>query len=136
MPMTVQVVTPSGVLFETEDATFVAASGEGGDLGVETNHSNLLTTLRIGPLRIRAGDAERLFAVHGGFLEATPHAVRIVADAAEPADAIDVERARSARRRAEERLKRKAADTDLARVEAALKRSLLRLEVAGKAGRI
>jgi F-type H+-transporting ATPase subunit epsilon len=54
----------------------------------------------------------------------------------EPAEAIDVERARSARRRAEERLKRKAADTDLARAEAALKRSLLRLEVAGKAGRI
>jgi len=133
MPMTVQLVTPSGILFETEDAAFVAASGEGGDLGVEVNHSNLLTTLRIGPLRIRAADAERLFAVHGGFLEATPRSVRIVADSAEPADAIDVERAKAARRRAEERLKRKAADTDFARAEAALKRALLRLELASKA---
>jgi F-type H+-transporting ATPase subunit epsilon len=131
--MTVQVVTPAGVLFETEDATFVAACGEGGDLGIEVSHANLLTTLRIGPLRIRAGDAERLFAVHGGFLEATPHAVQIAGDAAEPADAIDVERARAARRRAEERLKRKAADTDIARAEAALKRALLRLELAPKA---
>ncbi|HUX01182.1 MAG: ATP synthase F1 subunit epsilon [Phycisphaerae bacterium] len=133
MPITVQILTPDGLVFEALDATFVAASGEGGDLGIETNHSNLLTTLRIGPLRIRTAGGEHPFAVHGGFLEATPEAVRIVADAAEPADAIDTERARTARRRAEERLKRKAADTDIARAEAALARALLRLQLAGKA---
>ncbi|MGB2967088.1 MAG: ATP synthase F1 subunit epsilon, partial [Phycisphaerae bacterium] len=98
MPITVQILTPDGLVFEALDATFVAASGEGGDLGIETNHSNLLTTLRIGPLRIRTAGGEHPFAVHGGFLEATPEAVRIVADAAEPADAIDTERARTCAR--------------------------------------
>jgi len=134
--LTVQILTPDGVLFEADDAALVVAPGEGGDLGVEPNHTNLITTLRVGEARIRAGGDEHRFATHGGFLEATPTRVRIVVDAAERAAEIDVERARLARRRAKRRLKRPKKDTDITRAEAALKRALLRLDIAEKSGRI
>ena len=84
MQMTVQVVTPAGILFETKDATFVAASGEGGDLGVETNHSNLLTTLRIGPLRVRLEDFFSLARAQV-FGRTDPQVKALVADKVEPA---------------------------------------------------
>ena len=133
MPMPVRILTPDGVVFETDDASVVTAPGEAGDLAVEPGHSNLMTTLRIGPLSVRTPDgADHLLAVHGGFLEATPQRVVIVADAAEKPEDIDPTRAEAARRRAERRLRLKREDIDMARAEAALKRAFLRLDVAGE----
>ncbi len=133
MPMAVRLLTPSGVLYETDRAELLAAPGAAGNLHVEPGHINLMTTLAIGPLSVWAeGAGEPLrFAVHGGFLEATPKRVQVLADAAEPIEGIDVARAQAARRRAAQRLTRKGdPDVDVARAEAALKRAMLRLEMA------
>jgi F-type H+-transporting ATPase subunit epsilon len=134
--MPVRIVTPAGVLHEVDDAALVRAPAEGGDLGVEPGHMNLVAALRIGELRlVETGRGEgRPFAVHGGFLQASPEAVLVLADAAEAADDIDTARAEAARRRAEERLRTRPSGTDVARAEAALKRALCRLRVAGERG--
>ena len=71
-------------------------------------------------------------AICGGFLEVRPDRVIILADAAERAEDIDMDRAEEAKRRAEEQLKRRTPDIDVAQAEAALHRSMLRLKVGEK----
>jgi F-type H+-transporting ATPase subunit epsilon len=95
----------------------------------------MLAALRVGELDIvDEGDRRRRFAVSGGLLEVTSEGVTVLVEAAEPADQIDEERARSARARAKERLQAHSSDTDMRRAEAALRRALNRLQVAGKDG--
>jgi F-type H+-transporting ATPase subunit epsilon len=91
-------------LFEG-DVEFVIANGADGELGVLARHAPLMTVLKPGPLQIRisAGNEQLLF-VGGGFLEVLPDRVTVLADVAEHADEISVERAEEARRRAQERL--------------------------------
>jgi F-type H+-transporting ATPase subunit epsilon len=90
-----------------------------------------MTTLLPGELRIKKGSEEISLAISGGFLEVRPDRVIVLADAAERAEEIDVERAEAARRRARERLaQRRELGIDGARTEAALRRSLARLKVA------
>ena len=129
--MPVQILTPDGVAFETDDAALLSAPGAAGDLQVEPGHANLMTTLRVGRLRVlpAGGEAEQVLAVHGGMLEATPQRVLVLADAAEKAEGIDRARAEAARRRAERRLRSRAEEIDVARAEASLARALLRLNV-------
>ena len=87
-------------------------------------------------LLFRRGTEEEPFAVTGGFMEVRNDRVTILADAAEPAEEIDIARAEAARARAEERLRRareqNVPDVDMARAAAALQRSLLRLRVADR----
>jgi F-type H+-transporting ATPase subunit epsilon len=91
-------------LFEG-DVEFIIANGADGELGVLARHAPLMTVLKPGPLQIRisAGNEQLLF-VGGGFLEVLPDRVTVLADVAEHADEISVERAEEARRRAQERL--------------------------------
>ena len=70
------------------------------------------------------------FAIGGGFIEVQPDQVTVLADAAERAEEIDLERAEAARRRAEERLRsRTQENVDFARAEAALRRAMTRIKV-------
>jgi F-type H+-transporting ATPase subunit epsilon len=73
-------------------------------------------------------EGEQAAAVHGGFVEVANDRVIVLSDVAELAESIDVDRARRARQRAEERL---AADADDEDAHAALLRATTRLEVAG-----
>jgi F-type H+-transporting ATPase subunit epsilon len=92
-----------------------------------------MTTLVPGELIFRRGSEESAFAISGGFMEVHRDHVVVLADAAEAAEEIDVERAQAARMRAEERLRQAReqglGDLDLVRARAALQRSLLRLRV-------
>ncbi|NLA11014.1 MAG: F0F1 ATP synthase subunit epsilon [Firmicutes bacterium] len=126
-----EVVTPERKILQ-EEVDSVIAPGTEGYLGVLPRHTPLLTTLKPGVVSYRkaAGADERL-AVSGGFMEAGPDRVVILADTAELAGEIDVERARQARERAERRLQERPAELDVARAEAALARSLARLKAAG-----
>jgi F-type H+-transporting ATPase subunit epsilon len=92
----------------------------------------LLTTLRYGVLRVRIKDREEVFTVAGGVVEVQPSLITVMADAAENVNEIDISRAEAARRRAEEFLKQSPpTDTDAySKIEAALRRSNLRLEAA------
>ncbi|KPJ63471.1 MAG: ATP synthase F0F1 subunit epsilon [Planctomycetes bacterium DG_23] len=129
MPIKIKLVTPQKVLMETE-ADLVVVPGAAGEMGFEEGHIPLLSGLQVGEIRIHSvGKLEHL-ATSGGFVEARPDSVVILAETAEPADEIDVERAQAARSRAQERLARPTKETDIERAQAALSRALNRLRIA------
>jgi F-type H+-transporting ATPase subunit epsilon len=100
-----RVVSVERSLFEGE-VEFIIANGADGELGVLARHAPLMTILKPGPLRIQEtfGGEEQLLFVGGGFLEVLPDRVTVLADVAEHADEISIEKAEEARRRAQERL--------------------------------
>ena len=105
MKYPLRVVSVERSLFEG-DVEFIIANGADGELGVMARHAPLMTVLKPGPLRIQEtmGGSEELLFVGGGFLEVLPDRVTVLADVAEHADEITVERAEEARRRAQEML--------------------------------
>lgn len=105
MKFPLRVVSVERSLFEGE-VEFMIANGADGELGVMARHAPLMTVLKPGALRIQEtmGGAEQLLFVGGGFLEVLPDRVTVLADVAEHAEEISVERAEEARRRAQERL--------------------------------
>ena len=105
MKYPLRVVSVERSLFEG-DVEFIIANGADGELGVMARHAPLMTILKPGPLRIQEvmGGDEQVMFVGGGFLEVLPDRVTVLADVAEHADEISVERAEEARRRAQERL--------------------------------
>jgi F-type H+-transporting ATPase subunit epsilon len=126
-----EVVTAERTVFEG-DVDMVVAPGIQGELGILPHHAPLMTALTFGELTLRReGEDDEFIAIGGGFLEVGPDHVTILADSAERADEIDETRAEEARQRAEELMaQRKEEDVDLARAEAALRRSIVRLKVA------
>ncbi len=129
MPLKLDIVTVERLLY-SEDVDMVIAPGIEGQLGILPRHAPLLTALTFGELRVKRGVEEESFAIGGGFMEVQPDRVTVLADTAERAEEIDLERAELARRRAEEQLQVMAQDkVDFARAEAALRRSLVRIKV-------
>ncbi len=107
----------------------VLAPGIDGQLGILPNHIPLITQLADGELCARVGDEEYFFAIHGGFMHVLPHKVMVLADMAERAEEIDIERAQEARQRAAEMLTQ-APPEERRLTEVALQRSDVRLKVA------
>lgn len=128
-----EVVTPDKSLV-SEEAQIVVAPGEYGEFGVLIGHTSFLTTLKIGMLRFKdSGGGERLVFVNGGFAEVLPNKVTILAESAERRKDIDVERAKVALKRAEERLAEagRKENIDARRAQAAVQRAIARLKIAG-----
>lgn len=123
-----EIVTPQGLVF-SEEVDEVTASGSEGEFGVLPGHVPFVTTLKIGMLTGRAGNQTQIFFVNWGYADVGPEKVLVLADSAERSDDIDVERARAAMKRAEERL-RKAEEVDFRRAEASLDRAVVRIQVA------
>jgi F-type H+-transporting ATPase subunit epsilon len=127
-----EVVTPDKAVV-SEEAQIVAAPGEYGEFGVLIGHTSFLTTLKIGMLRYKdKGGTERVVFVNGGFAEALPNKVTILAESADRRRDIDIERARAAMKRAEERLAeaRTREEIDARRAQAALQRAVARIKIA------
>jgi F-type H+-transporting ATPase subunit epsilon len=103
MPIALRVVSVERSLFEG-DVDFIVANGADGELGILPRHAALMTTLKPGSLKITQGGQETLLFVGGGFLEVLPDRVTVLADTAERADEISVERAEAARKQAQEKL--------------------------------
>ena len=105
MKYPLRVVSVERSLFEG-DVEFIIANGADGELGVLARHAPLMTILKPGPLRIQEvyGGTEQVLFVGGGFLEVLPDRVTVLADVAEHAEEISLERAEEARRRAQEKL--------------------------------
>ena len=116
----------------SDDVDLVVAPGVDGEMAILPGHAPLMTTLQPGELLIRRGGEETPLVITGGFLEVRPERVTVLADAAERVEEIDAERAEEAKRRAEERLGEKLGAADMARAEAALRRSMIRLQVVRK----
>ena len=126
-----EVVTAERTVFEG-DVDMVIAPGIEGQLGILPQHAPLITTLSYGELVLRRErEEDELIAIGGGFMEVGPGHVTILADSAERAEEIDLERAAAAQKRAEELMAQKQReDIDFIQAEAALRRSMLRLKVA------
>jgi F-type H+-transporting ATPase subunit epsilon len=125
-----ELVTPYGNVFSGE-VDEVTATGSEGEFGVLPMHAHFMTTLKIGILTAKSGGNAERFFVNWGYAEVGPDKMTVLADSAEAALDIDVERAREAMGRAEERLK-KQEQIDAVRAEAAIERAVMRIQVAEK----
>ena len=127
-----EIVTPDRKLLSAE-ADVVVCPGVEGQFGVLHGHIPFLSALDIGEMYYRDGAKTEYLSVSGGFAEVSREKVTIVAEAAEMGREIDIERARRAMERAERRLaEARTADIDWARAEAALRRAVVRMRVAGR----
>lgn len=126
-----EIVTPDKLVVR-EAVEELQIPGMNGYLGILPGHAPLITELAVGELTYRAGGQTRRFAVCWGFAEVLPERVTILAETCETPSEIDLERARQAKGRAEERLKSANPDVDYERAQEALQRAEARIEVAGK----
>ena len=126
-----EIVTPE-MSVVSEDAQIVMAPGTLGEFGVLTNHTPFMTTLNLGTVHYKdVNGNERFVFVSGGFAEALPDKVTILAESAERRAEIDVERAKSALKRAEDRLASEDdRDINFERVRVSLQRALHRINLA------
>ncbi|WP_421382060.1 F0F1 ATP synthase subunit epsilon [Bacillus salacetis] len=124
----VNIVTPDGPVYESE-VEMVSTKAQSGELGILPGHIPMVAPLQIGAVRLKNGNDTELVAVSGGFLEVRPEQVTILAQSAERSEAIDVERAKQAKNRAESRLNASKEDIDFRRAELALRRAMNRINV-------
>lgn len=127
----VRILSPERTLFEGAAAS-LSGRASNGDFQILPGHGRWVAPLEVCVVALETpeGKEERL-AVHGGLIEAGPEEVLILADAAEKASGIDLERAREARTRAEERIKRPK-EIDIERARRALARALARITALGE----
>ncbi|MNW26050.1 ATP synthase epsilon chain [compost metagenome] len=127
-----EIVTPDRQVY-SEQVNGLSVRGVEGELGILPGHIPMVTPLQIAPMRIKTGGNTEVIAVNGGFVEVRKEKVIVLAESAERAGDIDVERARAARERAELRVQSKRNDIDHLRAEIALQKALNRLNVSGGA---
>ena len=125
-----EVVTPEKYVVD-EEVEIAVAPGSLGEFGVLIGHTPFLTTLKAGEMHYTdASGAQRYVFVSGGFAEALPDKVIVLAESAERRRDIDVDRAKAAMERAQERLDQsRAEDIDFNRAKAALERALHRIRL-------
>ncbi len=127
-----EVVTPYGLVL-SQEVEEITAPGAEGEFGVLPGHTPFFTTLKIGEIMYRAGKTPQHIAVAWGFVEVLHDKVTILAEAAELPDAIDMERAKRAKERAEKNLKQVTPeDKEYFIVVAALDRTMNRISVASR----
>ena len=127
-----EVVTPDKEVVNAM-AQIVMAPGSLGEFGVLSGHTPFMTALKTGAIHYRdeSGKDQYVF-VSGGFAEALPDKVTVLAESAEKMEDIDPQRAKDAMERAEKRLadERAKEEIDRARARAALERALVRIKIA------
>lgn len=123
-----EIVTPDRKFFE-DQVEMVVVRGLEGDIGILKNHTPYVTPLAIGRVKIKQNGKYKLATVAEGYLDVTKTKTTIVTDAAEWPEEIDLNRAELAKKRAEEKLKRKEKDIDTSRAEIALKKAINRINM-------
>jgi F-type H+-transporting ATPase subunit epsilon len=134
--ISLEVVTPDKSVV-SDEAQIVVAPGTYGEFGVLIGHTTFLSTLQTGMLRYTDKDGnERVVFINGGFVEVLLNKVTVLAESAERRRDIDVERAKAAMKRAEERLAEAGTreDIDFRRAQVALQRAITRLKTAEARG--
>ena len=130
--LTLEVVTPDRAIV-SQQVDEVELPGADGYFGVLPGHTELLASLQVGEMWYRTGQEIHYLAIAFGFAEVLPGRVTVLAQIAERAQDIDVARAESAKKRAEERVARPQPDMDFERARVALMKALTRLQVASRA---
>jgi F-type H+-transporting ATPase subunit epsilon len=130
MPLQCDIITQEKTVFSGQvDA--VNLPGSEGRMGILPNHTALLTTLGYGEVIVRSAGEEEFFAIGGGFAEVQPDRVIILADSAEHAEVIDIERAERARETAEKFMAEGVPEDPerYAQIRASLQRAQIRIDV-------
>jgi F-type H+-transporting ATPase subunit epsilon len=137
--LTLEIVTPERAIAH-EEVDEVQLPGTEGYIGVLPGHTPLLTGLKVGQFWYRKGTEKFYLSIAFGFAEVLPDKVRVLAQIAERAEDIDIDRAEAQKRRAEEiihiavaRKEPGQADYDLDRARVSLMKAMSRLQVAGRA---
>jgi F-type H+-transporting ATPase subunit epsilon len=125
-------VTPERAVVH-EQVDEVQIPGAAGYFGVLPGHAPLFSELKVGEVSYRQGTRWSYLAVAWGFVEVQPNQVRILAETAERAQEIDLDRATRAKQRAEQRIAKGGDDVDYNRALIALERALIRIQVAARA---
>jgi F-type H+-transporting ATPase subunit epsilon len=123
------IITPTRIAFDG-DVIHVRAPGLTGSFGVLAQHISMLAALDIGAIRIDMKSGGKIFATSGGYTEILDDKMTILAETAEEASEIDIDRAFRARDRAMKRLQEKEVGCDLDRARLALLRALNRLQIS------
>ena len=126
-----EIVTPEAKTF-SEDVDSVTLTGVDGEMGILPQHMPLMTELVGGEIQAIKGGQSIFLAVGTGFVQVTGDRVSILTDMAIRAENIDEAAAEQARQRAEERLKQKLSDEEVATVETSLAHALTQLQVKRK----
>ncbi len=129
--LALEIVTPDRAIVH-DNVDEVEVPGSDGYFGVLPGHTPMLAMLKVGVLWYRKGSEKVYLSVAFGFAEVMPDRVIILAQIAERADEIDVDRAQAARQRAEQRLATHDRDLDLERARVSLLKALSRLNVANR----
>jgi len=128
-----EIATPERQLVH-EQVSDVQLPGKDGYLGILPGHAALLGQLGAGALSYTAGGQQRYLAVDGGFVEVLDDHVRVLADSAEKAEDINLDRAKADLQKAQEQLANTAADVDPAIALAAVNRAQARIHAAEHRG--
>jgi len=126
------IVTPERSVVR-EQVDELQIPGAEGYLGILPGHAPLFSELKVGEVGYRKGETWFFLSVAWGFVEVQPNQVRILAETAERAHEIDIDRANRAKERAEERISKGGDDVDYRRALVALERALIRIQVSRKA---
>lgn len=129
--MTLKIITPDRKFYE-DTATMVEFNTTEGEIGIYKNHIPMTVIIAPGILKITGVNETKKAALHAGFAEILPEGVTILAEIIEWPEEIDTDRAKAAKERAEERLRSKTPETDVARAETALHRAIARIEIIGR----
>jgi F-type H+-transporting ATPase subunit epsilon len=129
-----EVVTPDKLLL-SQPVDEVIAPGTEGEFGVLPGHCHFLSMLKVGELRYKTGDVTHYMSVLWGFAEVTPTKVTILAEVAEKAEDIDVERAQAAVAEAERRLEVGGLPSEVEAAKVSLEKARLREKIAERAQR-
>ena len=118
----------------SEEAEFVVAPAQMGEVGIYPNHSSMITLLKAGSVRIKKINKsdEDLIYISGGILEVQPGKITILSDTAIRGKDLDETKAKAAKKAAEESLSKKGSDIDFALAEAELAEAVAQIQAIAK----
>lgn len=126
-----KIVTPKGVYKECDTSILNVVTTDG-QRGILTNHVPVVSMLKISKMATIEDNNREEYAIGGGLLYFNDNTAMILVDSIENAKEIDIDRAKSAKQRAEERIASKSPEIDMIRAEAALLRAINRIKVFGE----
>jgi len=130
--LTLEIITPEKPIFKDQIES-VTIPGTQGSFQILKNHAPIISSFEIGIIKVKKAASETYYTTSGGTVEVSHNKVLVLADSIEKVEDIDEDRAEQAKKRAEERLRKKHEENiDEARAKAALNRALNRLNAVKK----